>query len=281
MKSDNLKKVLNQLGENKTNDAYKPERRSHRASNTEDAKLILVIDDEPSSLELASVYLEKAGYRVLAALSVRQAKKILSANPNIALIMTDLKMPEEDGFMMLEFLKNSGRYCHIPAIVSTSSSSSAHVARAIELGARDYVAKPFDSENLLQRIRKIVERRKRTILLVTDEPTCFPVLSRSLTPEGFALDTAANGKEACDKIAKECVDIVISELAFEDMTGFDLMLKIQDIRPGIPFIFLGDSNMKIKADAVISAGGFGYIERPMNNFKVIRMVTSACSKFSI
>ena len=118
---------------------------------------ILVVDDKQSLSELVSQFLGQS-YKVhttedgLAALSWMQDGNI----PD--LIITDLEMPIMDGFELFQKVKESGYFSNIPIIVLSCSYSSSDRIQCLKLGADDYLVKPFNPEELLIRVEKLLVR---------------------------------------------------------------------------------------------------------------------------
>ncbi len=272
MKSHYRRMLLVQLGKEEGRKLAQHLSRRKRSSGEIGRKTILVIDDEPSSLELATHILTNDGFRVLTATSVREGKELLQAGSDICLVITDLRMPGEDGFAVLTFIKENLRFHNIPVIVFTSCSYGDFVTRAIKLGAVDYLAKPFNAESLLARVHRTLERSKGVVLLVTDDKLQKEMLVRDLEAAGLQIVTATTGAEASAILKTSQFRLVISELALHDMTGLDLMLSTQEFCPGLPFLFLGDPSMRITDNDIRSAGGFGLIDRPLSNVDVLRKV---------
>jgi DNA-binding response OmpR family regulator len=264
--------LMTQLGKETGSASAQYVSRRKRSSEDVGRKTILVIDDEPTSLELATHILNNGGFRVLTANSVQEGREILQAGNEVCLVITDLRMPEEDGFAMLSFLKENLRFSNIPAIVFTSCSYGATVTRAIKLGAVDYLAKPFNSESLMARVHRTLERSRGIVLVVTEDELLKSMLVRDLEAAGLQVVTAKIGAEALMSLRKSPFRLVISELALQDMTGLDLMLSGQEIVSGLPFLFLGDSSLRVNDNDIRAAGGFGLIERPLSNVDVLRKV---------
>lgn len=116
-------------------------------------KNILLIDDEQDLIDLAVLRLEANGYKTSAALNAEEGlKKAISEKPDI--ILLDIMMPGTDGLTTLARLKDNEETKHIPVIMFTSKTRNNDVARAAELGAADYVVKPFAPQTLLEKIKK-------------------------------------------------------------------------------------------------------------------------------
>ncbi|MGB5106985.1 MAG: response regulator transcription factor [Candidatus Zixiibacteriota bacterium] len=121
---------------------------------------ILVIEDEEDILELISYNLGKEGYRVSGVTSGEDGLK--SARNNIpGLIVLDIMLPGLDGLEVCKILKSDGKTQHIPIIMLTAKSEESDVITGLEVGADDYVTKPFSPKILIARIRNILRRRAK------------------------------------------------------------------------------------------------------------------------
>ncbi|MDP8924116.1 MAG: response regulator transcription factor [Chloroflexota bacterium] len=115
---------------------------------------VLVVDDEPRILRFVRAELESDGYRVLVATSGRQAID-LHETEHPALVILDLIMPDMDGFDVLRRLRVAAR---TPVIVLTARASDVDKIRGLDLGADDYLTKPFNPEELSARLRAVLRR---------------------------------------------------------------------------------------------------------------------------
>ena len=112
---------------------------------------ILVVDDTPSNIQTLTAILKEQGYQISAATNGRQALEVLErVRPD--LILLDVMMPEMDGFEVCTQLKASSVWHDIPIIFITAKTDTADIVRGFELGAVDYVAKPFNAHELLARV---------------------------------------------------------------------------------------------------------------------------------
>ena len=278
MKSFYRKMLLVQLGKEGSQQSRRASIDRKRVLDSVAARTILIIDDEQSALELASHILVSDGFKVHVATTVREGKALLQSDSDISLVITDLRMPDEDGFSLLEFLKENLRFGHIPAIVSSCCSHQDKVSRAIELGAADFLSKPFNAESLLSRVHRVFERTKGVVLVVFEDDLQRSMLVRTLSTAGFEIIAANAGAQALSVLAGKSVRLVISELVLEDMTGLDLMMEAQGITSAVPFLFLNDSIARMTDDDIRSAGGFGLIDRPLSNVDIVHKVKVACGR---
>jgi two-component system phosphate regulon response regulator PhoB len=118
---------------------------------------ILVVDDEPEAVELLEFNLKQAGYTVIAAVDGAEAlKKARAQPPN--LIVLDVMLPEIDGFEICKLLRRDPATARLPIIMVTAKAAEIDRVLGLELGADDYVTKPFSPRELLLRIRKVLQR---------------------------------------------------------------------------------------------------------------------------
>jgi two-component system OmpR family response regulator len=119
----------------------------------EGPRRLLVVDDEVSILELVSTRLTLAGYTVLTARNGVEALGRLTERRYDGMVL-DLNMPQMDGFGVLECLADLPDPAP-PTLVLTASHNAADVQRAVKLGARDYLSKPFEDRQLLMRVARL------------------------------------------------------------------------------------------------------------------------------
>jgi two-component system alkaline phosphatase synthesis response regulator PhoP len=131
---------------------------------------ILVIDDETDILELVRYNLTQHGYDVACALSGEEALTQIRADvPD--LIVLDLMLPGQDGLEVCRALKHDPRTNEIPILMLTARSEEADIVSGLELGADDYLTKPFSPRVLLARIKAVLRRRRTGPVSDTTEIT--------------------------------------------------------------------------------------------------------------
>ncbi|MGD9107320.1 MAG: response regulator transcription factor [Desulfobacterales bacterium] len=122
-------------------------------------KHILVVEDEEDILELVRYNLSRDGYQVLCTTSGEDALKIIKSEA-LDLIVLDLMLPEIDGLEVAKILKNDSKTQDIPIIMLTAKGEEADIVTGLELGADDYITKPFSPRILTARIRAVLRRKK-------------------------------------------------------------------------------------------------------------------------
>ena len=153
---------------------------------------VLVVDDEPAIVEIVRDYLADAGYRVSTARSGAEAlRQVRSILPD--LIVLDLGLPELDGLDVARTIRQSSR---VPIIMLTARSDEADRIVGLELGADDYLVKPFSPRELLARVRAVLRRSGAAAESDDDRPLVVGELTvdpprRLVTIGGRAVDMTA------------------------------------------------------------------------------------------
>ncbi|HTH70922.1 MAG TPA: response regulator [Candidatus Saccharimonadales bacterium] len=126
-------------------------------------QLVLVVEDDPDLGDAIVTFLKEEGLDAKLARDGDQAMRLLDQLRPSAMIL-DLMMPRRDGFSVLRELRADGRIGNLPVIVVTAIFGLSERLYATELGAADYVTKPFELDELLERVRNVLASR-------TEEPT--------------------------------------------------------------------------------------------------------------
>jgi two-component system, OmpR family, alkaline phosphatase synthesis response regulator PhoP len=116
---------------------------------------ILIVDDETSIIELVKVYLEREGYKVLAAGDGNRTFEVIEQD-NPDLVILDVMLPEIDGFEVCKKIRSKGN--QVPIIMLTARDDDIDKILGLELGADDYLTKPFNPRELMARIKAILRR---------------------------------------------------------------------------------------------------------------------------
>ncbi|MBP1909832.1 response regulator transcription factor [Methanolobus bombayensis] len=129
------------------------------ASMSDTRQKVLIVDDEMDALMSLKVALEAEGYNVAEAKDGHEAiDKVNSEIPDV--ILLDLMIPGIDGFEVCRQLKSDSMYSHIPIIMLTARGEIDDKVEGIELGADDYVTKPFNLKELKARVKMVLRRQE-------------------------------------------------------------------------------------------------------------------------
>lgn len=118
------------------------------------SKRVLIVDDEPRYLRLLEANLRTEGYEVSSAKDGVEALDVFSSQP-IDLILMDIMMPRMDGFVACERIRE---FSNVPIIMLTAKGEEQDRVRGLDLGADDYLIKPFSATELLARVRAVLRR---------------------------------------------------------------------------------------------------------------------------
>ncbi|MHA6481345.1 response regulator transcription factor [Paenibacillus sp. strain BS8-2] len=154
---------------------------------------IVVVDDDPHIRELIGLFLRRDGHQVVeAADGVEALERLESIRPDLAII--DIMMPRMDGWSLCSAI--SGAY-DIPLILLTAKGETVHKVKGLELGADDYMVKPFDPHELIARVKALLRRYRITVsqsvelgsirMNYSDFRICSDGASLSLPPKEFEL----------------------------------------------------------------------------------------------
>jgi CheY-like chemotaxis protein len=128
-------------------------------NNKKEKPLVLIVDDIPRNVKVLGDILRTKVCRIAVATNGPQALEIVKkVHPD--LILLDVMMPEMDGFAVCKILKESSQTRDIPVIFLTAKTETADIVKGLELGAVDYISKPFNSTELLARVHTHLELKK-------------------------------------------------------------------------------------------------------------------------
>lgn len=123
-------------------------------------KKILIVEDEKDILQLVKLYLEKEGFRTVTAMTGSEGlKQVKAEKPD--LIVLDLMLPELDGLEVCKRVRSSSDTAMLPIIMLTAKAEESDTIIGLELGADDYVTKPFSPKTLVARVKALLRRLER------------------------------------------------------------------------------------------------------------------------
>ena len=121
---------------------------------------IIIIDDNQTNIKLATMVLSKEGYNVYSVLSVKEGLELMKIH-NVSLILMDAMMPEVDGYDGIKLIRADDRLKSIPILMVTAHyAENYNEEKAIEAGADDYLAKPYNIKDLIAKTKKLTNINK-------------------------------------------------------------------------------------------------------------------------
>jgi len=242
---------------------------------------ILIADDNEESRNLLSRCLEKQGYTVATADNGRQALEMMAVE-NFDLLLLDILMPELDGYAVLKHMNADPKHKTLPVIVLTSETETSNVIRCIELGANDYLVKPFDMVVLRNRIvRALLNRRLReevtgelhwqgeqapAILIVEDDDMSRDLLQKRVSRAGYRVVSVANGSAALEILSKQSFGLVLLDIMMPGMSGYDVLEHLNGNKKlsTMSVIMISALDDHETIERCLQAGAEDYITKPFN-----------------
>jgi CheY-like chemotaxis protein len=202
---------------------------------------VLLVEDDPSAVRLLRAYLEPAGYGVRTAASGEDALAAARSNPPAAILL-DVLLPGVDGWEVLRRLKGDPELRDIPVVMVTVVDER---EVGLALGAVDYLVKPVDREALLACLARVSTSRARIVpgmrvLAVDDDKAALDAIDAALTPAGYVIDRASDGRTALERAHALPPDLMICDLLMPDLDGFGVVhqMKANPRTADVPIIIL-------------------------------------------
>ena len=220
--------------------------------------LVLVIDDEASQRDLMTRFLHRQNFTVRTASDGRSGLAMArSLKPRV--ILLDVMMPDMDGWSVLKALKADAGTAHVPVVMV---SFVAEVGLSTAMGAADAVPKPVD----WSRLKTVMEQYHQTggeVLVVDDDANARDRLRVMLEKNGWAVQEAANGAEALERVMHTPPHLILLDLTMPVMDGFAFLHRLRET-PGcsdIPVVVLSARDISMaeqqqlaSADRVLKKG---------------------------
>ncbi len=273
----------------------RPSTSAEDAARMLDGKAVLVVDDNATNRRILETMLGHWGLRPIQADSGRAALTALdraaSAGQAIALVISDLHMPEMDGFELTAAIRDHARFGGVPIMLLTSSGSNGDQARATELGVAARLLKPVKQSLLLDNIMRILAgasrrgastqtaevkpasddapKRSLAVLLAEDNPVNQKFAIRVLEGAGHTVTVANNGREALDQSGAAAFDVVLMDVQMPEMDGLDATRAIRAREAvsaaggRLPIIAMTANAMKGDREMCLEAGMDGYVPKPV------------------
>lgn len=192
---------------------------------------VLVVDDEQAIADIIKFNLEREGYEVLTAKDGRDALNTLGEN-SVNLVLLDVMMPEMDGFTCLKEIRKDSK---VPVIMLTAKEEEVDKVLGLELGADDYVVKPFSMRELIARVKANLRRREfeneenREAESITAGELLIDLNKYEVQKNGKVLDLTLREYELLLFLAKSPDQIFSREELLEKVWGYDYYGDIRTV----------------------------------------------------
>lgn len=217
---------------------------------------ILIVDDEPQIRKILRITLESNSYKVIEAENGNDGI-VLAASYNPHLIILDLGLPDQDG---LSVLKNIRDWSSIPIIILSVRNSEEDIVACLDIGADDYLTKPFNTSELLARIRANLRRVSHINEnnIFTDGSLSINLVSRIVKKDNAEIKLTATEYELLVLFAKNIGKVLTHRYILKEIWGPAYIEQSQ-----YPRVFVGNLRKKIEDDPskpklIITESGVGY-----------------------
>ncbi len=230
---------------------------------------ILIVEDDPDIAELVARYLDKAGFETERAANGRDALRALVARPPDLMVL-DLMLPQIDGIEICRSVRNNSAIAALPIIMLTARAEESERIVGLELGADDYLAKPFSPGELVARVRALLRRAQRTPSVasptdtdgqaVTSRAVSYgPIVvnadTHTVSDNGHPVSLTAKEFLLLEYLLKHRGRVLSRDVLLTDVWGYrytggtrTVDVHVRRLREKVPFL----------ADALITVKQFGY-----------------------
>ncbi|OVE77490.1 hypothetical protein BVX98_02535 [bacterium F11] len=191
---------------------------------TEAKTKILIVDDDADIRRLVETILEREGFIVDSAVNAAEFfKKVPTFKPKLMIL--DLQLPDEDGFGILKKLKTNPTTAHLPVIMLTVQSVDSYKIAGLEIGADDYIVKPFNHGELTARIKAVLRRsspKSDVTGLIEDGPVKLFLDQHRVEVEGKPIDLSPKEFELLSTLMRSKNNVLTREVLCETVWGHEL-----------------------------------------------------------
>lgn len=220
---------------------------------------ILIVEDEKDIVELIKYNLEKENFKVQSANNGQKALDLVSKNqPN--LILLDLMLPEIDGLEVCRKLKKDPKTSHIPIIMLTAKSAESDKIVGLELGADDYITKPFSVKELIARIKALLRRMNpeaKQVEIIKLGEVSIDFSKYLVTQKGKSIELTTKEFELFKALINARGRAISRDTLLENVWGYDYSLEITTRTVDVHILNLR-KKLKSIADRIITIKNVGY-----------------------
>ena len=251
---------------------------------------ILIVEDEELSRDLIGRRLEDDGHYVTSCGTGKQALELIKIE-KFDIILLDIKLPDINGIDVLDRIRKNPKLDAIHVMMVSASGDRETVLKCIEIGATDYLVKPFSMLVVKTRIQRCLNHEylgiiqshghqyinDASILLVDDEELNREILVTRLQKSGYTVTCAANGDTASALIGTMKFDLVLLDIMMPDISGIEVLKELRKSGPNtetaVIMLTAVDDNKII--NECMEAGADDYIMKPFNS-TLLKIRVSSC-----
>ena len=221
-------------------------------------KHVLVVEDEPDTAELIELHLKNDGYRVTVAGDGDQAlKKVHKHMPD--LVILDLMIPEINGVEVCKFIRKDTATQSIPIIMCTAKTGEIDKILGLELGADDYVTKPFSPRELLLRVKNLIKRSDSSNVKADERLVIGEIVIDKNTHEvkvdGQTIDLTATEYKLLILFTEKIGRVLSREALLRDIWGYNNDIETRSVDMHIQRL---RNKLLSSENSIVTVRGFGY-----------------------
>lgn len=247
---------------------------------------ILIVDDNPLNLKLASDVLELDGFHVVRAVDAEQAQELLQQMlPDLVLL--DIALPGMDGLTLARLLKAMPRFRHVPIVALTAFAMKGDDRKAFDAGCSGYITKPIDTRQLGKMVREHLRRAaaarpQMKILVVEDDQVDLKLAGVVLEMSGHTVLANPSAEAAAEAIRADRPDVILLDLQLpgQDGLGFVQAIKSREDTRGIPVVAVTAYPEQYPREALLAAGCAAYLVKPVNTRDLAQQLEEVASAAS-
>lgn len=250
---------------------------------------ILLADDDPSVLKMTKARLEHTGYEVVVARDGEEVLEQVAVDGAIDLILLDLKMPKLDGVQVCQRLKANPSTAKIPVMIFSASETFLEKLAdlCLEAGASDWIKKPFHSQELLEKIHKLLgeagtsqqgkETGRMRVLVVDDDPATLEFFEKALPTGDFEVVAVGSGEEAVAAVKASSFFLAFVDIIMPGMDGLAVLKALLTEQPALRVVMM--TGYAAVEDMVTLALQFGAVDSLHKPFKHASDVLKTIEQF--
>ncbi|RLI88745.1 MAG: hypothetical protein DRO62_03115 [Candidatus Altiarchaeales archaeon] len=234
-------------------------------------KKILHVEDDEDIRNLVKVLLQEQGYEVITAFNGKEALNKLKED-EVDLVLLDIMLPDMSGWDIYQRMKETFYPAKV-AFLSVMPISDNELDNLKEDGISDYIRKPFDNEDLVRRVRNILEIRKNILHIEDDEDT-RNLVKMLLEARGHRVISVSGGREGLNRL-KADIDLVLLDVMLPDVSGWTIFheIKKNPSNRNLKVAFLSIVPISNEQLVEFRKKGLGdYIMKPFDNIDLIKRI---------
>jgi two-component system, sensor histidine kinase and response regulator len=264
---------------------------------------VLVVDDNATNLRILQEMLSRWGMQPSLARSGEEALAVLKQSSPFRLLLSDVHMPNMDGFMLIERVREEFASTPMSIVMLTSAHQQGHAERCQALEVAGYLLKPIRQSELRETLARVLGTQRGhvgssdapiapkpgaavhplSILVAEDNQVNQRLIRRLLEKRGHNAKIACNGLEAIELYQRESFDLALMDVQMPEMDGMTATTKIRELEQAngnsrhLPIVALTAHAMKGDQERFLAAGMDGYLSKPLQPAQLDKVLSAYAS----